>query len=282
MPRLPGVHALTSQLIGRAVLAACVRTLQPLDIAVMPLKGIWLQEFVYRAGPERVISDVDVLVPDGAFHAARRALQAAGWQQRSATHAEACYAHPEFPLALDLHARLYTRAAFGATTTGLFARGTADHETYGVPVLLPDPLDVLAHLVGHALKSGNAWSDDCRELTDVARIAAVYGLSPDACAARLEAQGLARAARFFLPLMAAESQAFARAVVAALPRDLVGERLARAALRVRAHMPAEQRLSTLVSFALDRSLAHGAYALGLRVIDRAREAPITAAVLRCM
>jgi hypothetical protein len=140
---------------------------------------------------------------------------------------------------------------------------------FGVPVALPDALDVLAHLVGHALKSGNAWSGDGPELRDIPRLAGACRLSARDCAQRLDQLGLARAARFVLPLTAAHDTAgFSSAVLTQLRPDALGDRLATAARLLRTHMRHVERMSTLIGFALDRSVLRGAYALSQRISDK--------------
>jgi len=265
--------ALASQLLGRAVLQAAVRVLDPLGIAVMPLKGLWLQHCVYGDAGGRSITDVDVLVQQHDYAAARRALVAAGFELCSANVAEAAYRAPGLPLPLDLHRSLFTRGAFRASTRELFARGRPDRATFGVPVVQPDPLDVLCHLVGHALKGGTAWSGRGHELTDIVRLAQSHALSAERCAERLTQTGLARAARFVLPLTAAnDPQAFGAAVVRALPSDGLGARLAQLVAGLRTLQPNTQQTPAWPGFLLDCTLPHGAAALALRLWDKPREA----------
>ncbi|MEY4581714.1 MAG: hypothetical protein RL701_6417 [Pseudomonadota bacterium] len=272
MPRdalAESTQALTTHLIGRAVLAACVEVLEPRGVRVMPLKGIWLQEFVYAGSGERVISDVDVLVAEGSYLNACAALDDAGWKLLTWNDAEASYLSPGLPLALDLHARLFRRGAFQMLTAPLFERSTQDNDVFGVPVALPDAGDVLAHLVGHALKSGNAWSGEGPELRDIPRLADACRLSALDCAARLDELGLARAARFVLPLTAADDAAgFGAAVLSHLRPDVLGDRLAQTARLMRTHMRHAERMSALIGFALDSSLLQGAYAFSLRISEK--------------
>lgn len=266
-------RALASYLIGRTVLQKCVAVLTPLGIPVIPLKGIWLQQFVYRESGTRRITDVDVLVPRRSYEQARAALLSAGWLPHIVDVSESSYLEPSLPLPIDLHADLYTRGAFHTSLDQLFARARPDSEAFGCPVLLPDPLDVLAHLVGHALKGGGAWTGAGNELLDIPRMAESLALSPELCAVRLLHSGLARAARFVLPLTAAnDPQGFGVRTLACLPRDPLGEQLVRALHRWRRAQPNSQRAHTVVGFMLDSSLWRGGYALSLRVIDVRRRA----------
>jgi hypothetical protein len=272
-PRETDKHkrALASYLIGRTVLQKCVAVLDPLGIPVVPLKGLWLQQFVYREGGARLITDVDVLVPRSGYLQARAALARAGWRLNFEDVSESAYAAPGMPLAIDLHVDLYTRAAFRTSLDAIFARATPDTAAFDCPVLLPDPLDVLSHLVGHALKGGTAWAGEGNELSDIPRLAERFELSPEQCAVRLADNGLARAARFVLPLTAAhDSQRFGARTLACLPADPLGAWLARCAQRWQDTRPGDARAHTVVGFMLDSSLWRGGYALSLRVIDLRR------------
>lgn len=266
---MPGTRALASYLIGRTVLQQCAAVLAPLGIWLVPLKGIWLQHFVYGESAERVITDVDVLVPESRYAQARAALVDAGWKLEVENTTEASYLAPGLPLAIDLHASLYTRGAFHVSLPGIFARARPDAEAFGCQVLSPDPLDVLSHLVGHALKGGNAWIGKGNEMRDIPRLVQVFGLSPEQCAQRLAADGLGRAARFVLPLIAAEPvPGFAERTLACLPADPVGVELVRAAQALKRLQPDNPRAHTLVGFMLDSSVWRAGYALSLRVINR--------------
>jgi len=49
-------------------------------IALMPLKGIWLQVCVYRSAGTRSITDVDILVRESDYERAQHVLIAAGFR----------------------------------------------------------------------------------------------------------------------------------------------------------------------------------------------------------
>ena len=264
--------AWTSHVLGRAVLQAAVRVLAAHDIPVMPLKGLWLQQFVYGEAGDRRITDVDVLVPEGMYRSARRALASAGFQLCSANVSEAAYRAPNLPLPLDLHRRLFTRAAFHVSVGELFERGTHDQTTFGVPVIQPDPADVLMHLIGHALKAGTAWLGRGHELRDMPRLLAAFELSPAACAERLEQTGLARAARFVLPLTAADDPGLrGPALLSCLRSDPAGELIAACTARLRSHMADAERVPVWPAFALDSSVPRGVAAFLLRLWDKPLE-----------
>lgn len=258
---------LVSHLVGRVVLQRCVEVLHPLGIAVMPLKGLWLQHFVYGASGPRLITDVDVLVPPARYREAQRALTQAGWTIRAEEVSESTLFAPGLGLPLDLHKHLYTRGAFRASAERILSRGVPNSDAFECPVLLPDPLDVFSHLVGHALKSAGAWRGTGNELTDIPRLIEVFKLSPQLCAARLQEDGLTRAARFVLPLLRSDGTASIAEILACLPRDPVGvslEHMVHALWRAHSH---RRYAHTAAGFMLDSSVLRGAYALSLRIMD---------------
>jgi hypothetical protein len=257
-------RALVSSLLGRTVLCEAAEIVRPHGVRLLPLKGIWLQRFVYNDPSERAITDVDVLVDPAGFAVASAALRNAGWRLDSSNVSEASFVPPQHSLPLDLHRRLYTRGAFRMSAEQVLAHARWDVAAFGCGVLLPDPLDVLAHLIGHGLKSRGALDP-----RDIPRLAVACAIAPEACAARLDAYGLARGARFVLPLTASEdASGFGAAVLRALPTDTLGVALARAMRALRANVAPESRLAALPGFALESSLARGGLCLALRAWDK--------------
>jgi hypothetical protein len=261
--------ALARHLIGCALLESTAAILGRAGIPIMPLKGIWLQRLVYADPSERLISDVDVLVPDGSYERACALLVAAGWKLRSSNVCESSYHAPGLPLPLDLHRQLFTRRSFRLSTAQLFARGQPDSALFGTGVVLPDPLDGLAHVLGHFVKARGYAGRFDHALRDVPLLAAKCGLDPSRCAAHLADCGMARAARYALPLMAADDPAgFAAAVLHALPADPLGAALAHAMRALRARCAAQSPWAVLPGFALEPSLSDALLVLALRALDK--------------
>ena len=271
-------RGLASHLIGRAVLKAAAQLLHEHAIPVMPLKGIWLQHFVYADPSERPITDVDVLVPDSRYLQAIAVLRAAGWELRGSNVSEAALRAPGFPLPLDLHRRLFTRAAFRMPSEALFARGTADRGTYEIEVVLPDPLDVFAHLIGHFVKRRGGREQSRHELQDLPHLAARFDLDPSAAARHLERCGLARASRYALPCVpeVQASRDRCREILQELRPDPIGQVLASGMLKLRARVSAGSALAILPGFLLDRSLPRAVISGALRAIDRRHDLEIEA------
>lgn len=261
-------RGVASHLVGLAVLSQAAELLAPHGILLMPLKGIWLQRLVYPDPALRPITDVDVLVPEARYTETLARLRDAGWSLRGSNVSETSYRAPGLPLPLDVHRRLFGRAAFRLPTEGLFARSRPDAELFGAPVALPDPLDVFAHLIGHFVKSRGFAPTPELTVRDLVLLAAA-GLPPQPCAARLDAGGLGRAARYTLPLMAAEDgRGFGRAVLAALRPDPIGDAIAHALSIAGAHRHAHSVWSAALGFALEPSLPRALFSFGLRMWDR--------------
>lgn len=262
-------RALLSQVVGREVLCRAAEVLSPAGIPVMPLKGVWLQGYVYPAHESRVITDVDVIVPEPVFGTALDRFAQAGWRVRSADVRQVALQHPDLALPLDLHRLLFTRGAFALPTPALFRRARLDRTGFGVDLWLPDPRDGFAHLVGHFIKSR---IDPCNpvRLADFEAIARRFELDPRDCAAHLHAVGMARAARYVLHELARKA-AFFDELLDSLPYDLLAAPLVRAARTAAAHSPRIPSAGALPGFLLDRTLASGARAALLRAIDLRQE-----------
>jgi hypothetical protein len=266
------IRATASHAIGLEVLRRCARALVPHGIYAMPLKGLWLQSYVYERPEERVITDVDVIVPDRAFGIAQRALRAAGFVARSTSVAEVAMAVPDLPLPLDLHAHLFMPGAFALPTQTLFRRASAPVALEGSTVVLPEPLDALCHLVGHFVKSRTA-PDDTPRTRDFSVVVQRFSLTSGEIAARLEATGMARAARYAFADVAQTDLVLAEALVA-LPHDPAGELIARACVKARSalssapkNIPLLRVAHALPGFLLERSLSVAGRALLQRAVS---------------
>lgn len=272
MPALNS-RGLASHLAGRATLRAAAQVLATRALPVMPLKGIWLQQFVYADPSERTITDVDVLVPESRYAEAIATLREAGWEAGSSRMSETAMHGPGLPLPLDLHRRLYARGAFRMASDQLFARGTPDRSAFDVDLVLPDPRDVFAHLIGHFVKSRGAADGDNHELRDLPLVATRFELDPSATARHLEQCGLARASRYALACVPAQrgGRDVCREILGALAPDPLGIALATAMIQLRIRVDARSRLAALPGFVLERSVPGAAISAALRVIDRIRE-----------
>jgi hypothetical protein len=268
------IRASVSYALGLEVLRRCSHALRPVGIYPMPLKGLWLQRYVYAAVEERAITDVDVIVPDGAFALARRTLEGAGFRAHNANASEVALFARDLPLPIDLHARLFMPGAFALPTQGLFARASAPVDLEGARVVLPDPVDALCHLVGHFVKS-RCVPGDARRTRDFVVVVQRFGLAPGHVAARLQAAGMGRAARYAFSDLAATEPVFAE-ILATLPTDTAGDLLAKACARVRASgglgppfrgTLVDRAARALPGYLLERSLPAAGKALLLRAVS---------------
>jgi hypothetical protein len=188
---------------GPALVKRVAEILATRGIPVMPLKGVLLQKLVYGDRSFRSITDVDLLVPERRFFEAFSLLAAAGFSNErwEIGQWQVTLTDPNGPpLGIDLHRRLTRTVRSHLTAAGIFARGTADTQLFGAPVILPSPEDLVAHLVLHAtlhwLKVGNLHRP-----ADFQAIADALHLDADRCAAHLAQQGLTAHSRLVLPFI---------------------------------------------------------------------------------
>jgi hypothetical protein len=264
-------RSLLSHAAGMRTLERACAALEPAGVAVMPLKGLWLQSCVYAQPELRAITDVDVLVSEDAFEAAVRALVRAGFEARQHNASELALYAPDLELPLDLHRRLFMPGAFALPTQALMARGTPG-ALGKAQVLMPDPVDALCHLVGHLTKS-RGRPDDHGRTRDFEEVAVRFELAPGEVAQRLHAAGMARAARYaFAELV--QRNAFFDAVIAALPRDLLGAALAQAcARRSKSEAMSTHPIGALPGFLLEASIGAALRAAAYRVAALSRDSP---------
>ncbi|HJL29144.1 MAG TPA: nucleotidyltransferase family protein, partial [Polyangiaceae bacterium LLY-WYZ-15_(1-7)] len=186
-------------------------------IEVMPLKGALLLETVY-AGKLRVISDVDLLVRPRDYARAARRLGQAGFSElaRDRDDRSRTLKGP-LPCVVDLHRWLFQRHLFRLRTDALFARGRPDEALFGTRIVLPDPRDLYAHLLGHFAKSRFGRGHGAK-LAELDAVQAHHALSAPVLAAHLRATGMLRVATYVL---GRSGSASARALLDALEPGLV-------------------------------------------------------------
>ncbi len=226
------------------------------NIAVMPLKGALLLPTVYRDDDTRDISDVDLLVPMGQLRSAAQELRVRGFYNGPKGRDDTALPlrGARNPLTVDLHQRLFGRRLFRLPTAELFARARVNHELFGAPVYIPDPLDMFAHAVGHFAKSRFGPAQRAH-LRDFGAIAAYYNLHSAQTAAHLQTSGLARAARYAL---AQSGDPFCACVLNQLAPDPVGQLAAQTARRI---IPRSRHAA--ISIAAAHALNHSLPAAGM-------------------
>lgn len=257
---------LTAELVARVA-----RALAAEGIEVMPLKGALLQRWVYPDPAEREVSDVDVLVQPGAFRRAEAALQRAGfrWLRSEGSDWQSVWLHPEVPIEIDLHRRLARTRRHRLTPEALFEAGHRDATLFGVPVVLPSPADLYAHLVAHA--SATLLLDGVlHRPRDLSATAERLGLGARPLAAHLARRGVGRHARLVLPLV--RDDPFAAQVLHRLPADPLGAVVARAARRAVERAPSGSPRRRIPGVLLNPTLAEAGRAVAEGAWQRARAA----------
>ncbi|MFT3922609.1 MAG: nucleotidyltransferase family protein [Myxococcales bacterium] len=293
---LRGAHEPALKLLAAELVRRVVRTLTPLAIPVMPLKGVLWQATLYGPHESRPLADVDLLVPAEAFDAAAAALLAAGfvyppgsadshedfaswegalplpelWRQLVTGYTrERELSSAELPLLVDLHRSVFARGRYSLSTRALFERAHHDTALFGVPVWVPHPLDQLAHLLGHLAtdhRPGNAMYR-----ADFERLLTHERLLPLAAAEHLERHGLARAARFALrELDSPNTQGWVEACVREMRPDRLGDLLAESARTLVNRVGRFSPWSALVGHGLNSDPRQIAKALSWAAIARLR------------
>ena len=228
----------------------------------MPLKGVLLVALGVRQAADRPMIDVDVLVDPSRARAVVSAARAHGWDVPAGNDWSCALVHPAIrSMSIDLHRTLFPRHFFAMDTEGVFRRGRADDKLFGRDVVIMSAVDLYAHLVGHFVK-GRADRRDALHLRDFSAVGRWSGVTPDVCAAHLVRVGLARAARYALPLAdQLERDEYARAVLAALPRDRRGAVLAHFADAMLSRVPPRSQAGIPFVHALNRNLWSGTRSL---------------------
>lgn len=257
---------LAAAIVARHDLVDAVRVLNAAGVVPMPLKGVLLQALVYQDPADRVLSDADVLAPPGRFDDAIAALRAAGYRVDVEGRAGASTKGPRARLEVDVHRRLFSPGLYALGARDLFARGTLDRRLFDVSVVLPDPQDLYAHLVGNFAK-GRHGAEHTEQLRDFSAVASRFGLAPEATARHLARHGLARAARYTL---AHASDPFAERVLAALPFDPVGAAGAGVARAITKRFGGSSKLSVAAPHLVNSSLPRAAISAAVHVAIGAR------------
>jgi hypothetical protein len=248
---------LAAALVARHDFREVVRILNASGIIPMPLKGVLLQHLVYPDPADRVLSDADLLVPPGRFEDAIAALRAAGHRIDPEGRAGSATKAPRAKLEVDVHRRLFAPGLFALAASQVFARGTLDERTFEGTVVLPDPRDLYAHLVGNFAK-GRHGAKDAAQLRDFSAVASRFALTARDVAEHLERHGLARAARYALPHAAVTGDVFSARVLAALHADPLGSASAAAARAITQRFGSSSKMSAIAPHLVNRSIARGA------------------------
>jgi hypothetical protein len=253
-----------------ALLRRVLRILREAGIPVMPLKGVLLAYWLYENPASRLGGDIDLLVPEESFSKALGALSEHGFQWKfSSLSGRECTLTVGNPrIEVDLHRALFARGRFRVNTRDLFARGNEDQSLYSGKVVLPDPYDVYAHLIGHAA-SDHVAKLSARTKMDLSLIVERFHLNPKVCADRLDALGLGRAARYIFGVSGALDP-FSEAVSASLQKDRLGDVLARLTRSLTTHFPPSSLVCRCAGFLINSSLPSSVFAIFIVLLNEVR------------
>lgn len=263
-------------LVGRALVGRVAEILAAEGIDVAPLKGALFH--IARPSLVRPMMDVDLLVAPSNAGRALRALARSGFVMRGRGDGTTTLSSSHFALDLDLHWRLFQRGLFRLDAAGVLARGYRT-QVDGRRLVLPMPLDVYAHLVGHFVR-GRHDATDARHLRDFVLAAELWDIDPAGCATHLQRAGLGRAARYVLPLVvAATHDETAAGVLRVLGTHWLDDRVASAAGALLGAHPGNDPWGAvgchLLNTSLTRSAASLTYHLGRGAVARVRDRLMT-------
>lgn len=271
--RCEGITAVRSVEIGtfavRAVIESHVARLSEIckqhHITLMPLKGAFMHLRYPQLPYLRPVTDVDVMTAPGSFRRTLLALANAGFTiaPPGASEHERTAAHPSLRLPIDVHESPFPRGRFGLELHDVWARGTP----YQPGLRWMAPLDAYAHTLGR-MAADHRPSQQARQRQDLEFLAAHERWSPSECAQHLSRCGLARAARAVLD--PAGQAPFARATLAALPRDPIGDWLVQRHRSILQLWGESSSLAVASAYALDASLPRAVAAAGHMAAHRAR------------
>jgi hypothetical protein len=253
-----------------AVLRRVLSVLGSASIPVMPLKGVLFAYLLYENPADRLRGDIDLLVREEDFSRAISALSIDGFEAKftNSNGRECTLTVTNPPIEVDLHRALFALGRYSLPTAGLFARGQADEALYSDRVILPDPYDAFAHVVGHAA-ADHLEALPNRTQQDLSRLVARFQLNPRTCAAHLDSHGLGRATRYVLGLMNGVDDNM-KELISCLRPDPVGIILVRIARMLTSRFARKSILSRLAGFLVNSSIPRSAVAVSIALLNRAR------------
>lgn len=263
-------------ILSSDLLTKTLKLLNHHGVVPMPLKGVLLQRWVYEHPSQRPYGDVDLLIHPQDLTKTREVLANHNYQELIVSKCALCIRVPNHKLLIDLHWRLFAPGLFSLNTEDVLERGTLNESLFDGKVVLPHPLDLYAHLVGHFAK-GRMLGKDTMHLKDLITVAKHFSLAPSDVAQHLEKNGLSRAALYTLSWSVASlGDPFAAHVLECLPRDALGMKIARAVSTLLSGILFDRKLAALPMHTLNSSLlramgsanAHVWYAIKEKVCSR--------------
>ena len=171
------------------MLAGLARTaglLNAIGIEPLPLKGAsLLADGTYADSAQRLLGDIDVLIPNARASDAAAALRAAGFAAKASdvipppSHHHLPILHdPETGVGVELHTDVVSRSPDAAIATAWFCEQARPASFRGARILLPEPTRNAGHVIFHSqLFHGldHVNKIQLRHLLDLALIRARHG-----------------------------------------------------------------------------------------------------------
>ncbi|MCA9575119.1 MAG: nucleotidyltransferase family protein [Polyangiales bacterium] len=239
------------------------------QLPLMVLKGMWLQAYAYENADDRPFADLDLLIPREALGRMHGLLSALGYGLSIHSPGDVARLYTSADgFQLDVHYELFPDGLFRLRGRDVLRRGRTAERLAIPSLLVPEPYDGLAHLVGHFAK-GRHGPRDGKLLRDFEELARASQLDPDRAARHLVAGGLRRAAQYALQFGVGGS--FAARALAALPPDPVGRRVVNALGTPTPNDRVPRVADRFFAFALDHDLPSGARACVRRGVGLLRD-----------
>jgi len=255
--------------IARHVVRKAAETLDRSGIDVMPLKGVLLHRVLYEDPVDRPIADVDLLVlPERHAEAGRLLADVGHGAPRPARSNAASELRAPSGMVVDLHWRPFPPHRYLLETADVFARATRDTELFGAPVLVPDPRDLYAHLLGK-IATDHVDGRHPERLGELDMVAERWTLDARSMARHLSAAGLGRAARYTLSLASDAGSTFSADLLREMSADAVGDLVSGLARGVIERVPERSAAGAIPAHLLNHSLPAAARSIGTAALRRA-------------
>jgi hypothetical protein len=163
------------------------RALQDLEIPVVLLKGAAYLAAGLPSARDRLVGDVDIMVPRPALDAVERAIESAGWQPTiSAPYAQRYYRtwmhelpplrHRDRDTVIDVHHAILPRTARLKPVPDELWAGAQRLD--GSPLYVLAPTDMVLHAAAHLFHDGDLHRS-LRDLVDISDLLIHFAQRPD-------------------------------------------------------------------------------------------------------
>ena len=160
-----------NRMLGQALISVCSH-LNMIGITPLLLKGAagLVPDGAYPGADDRIMADLDLLMPEGRTQEARNALEQRGYKQNipgdkailwenvsEHHHHDIPIRHPDFPVKIELHRRIHGVKELDDTDSSVW-KGAVKQEYSGAEVFIPGPVFAILHNFIHHQLQDQAFS----------------------------------------------------------------------------------------------------------------------------